>query len=198
MVFDSAMIHRDASGIAYLSVRDNDGILDAAERGEEPALQAIRARLGESPSGASPLVRDDMIGLCDIAIARVHGDYDGADALLDRLARSLGVLGDPSQSVNPLDLMIDLTRSGDQLLRGKAGRWAETQERLERLYFAPLRAIYRMPDLTFRNMDLVRLVVPAASIPGQTVSASPSERVPFTRWMPIIGRKSLFRPPARW
>lgn len=101
------------------------------------------------------------------------------------------MFGDPDRSINPLDFMIDLTRSGNQMLRGNVRRWAEMQERLKRVYFAPLRARYGMSDLTFRNMDLIRLVVPAASIPEQTVSASPSETVPFTRWAPVIDRKRL-------
>lgn len=189
--FDPEMVHHDPDGAAYLSVRDSHGIFDAMERGDGPALLVIRAELDGASSGRRSLVPTVMNGLCDVAIARVHGDLDTADAILDRLTRSLGPLGDPERSVNPLDFMIDLTRSGNQLLRGDLRRWAETQERLQRQYFQPLRLAYRMPGLTFRNADLIRLQVPAASIPEQVVSLSPSEIVPFTRWIPIIDSKQL-------
>lgn len=189
--FDPEMVHHDADGSAYLSVRDSSGIFDAMERGDEPALLTIKAQLEAESPGRPSLVQTIIAGLCDVAIARVHGDLDTADTILDRLSRSLGPLGSPERSINPLGFMIDLTRSGNQLLRGDVRRWAGTQEQLQRQYFEPLRAAYHMPGLIIRNADLIRLVVPAASIPEQTVVLSPSDVVPFTRWSPIIGGKQV-------
>ena len=191
--FDPELVHQDPDGSSYLSVRDADGIFDAMEHGDEPALQAIKTRLAEASLGSSSRTDAYKTGLCDMAIARVHGDLDGADAILDRMSRNLGPNGDPERSLNPYDFMIDLTRSGNLLLRGDARGWAESQERLQRQYFEPLRSFYRMPGLTFRNAELVHLSVPAASIPAQSVSASRLDTVAFTRWTSFIDGKPLIR-----
>ncbi|WP_419730428.1 hypothetical protein [Lichenicola sp.] len=96
MAFDAGLVHRGPDGASSLSVRDGHGTFDAIEHGDEPAVQAIQTRLAEASRGSTSVMDTCKIGVCDMAIARVRGDVDGADATLDRMARNFGALGDRS------------------------------------------------------------------------------------------------------
>ena len=171
--FTPDMVEDISGGRPVLHVEDNYGIFEALAHGDEARLQFIQTELAHLIQKEPTFSHKVMLGFCLSAIARLHGDYETSDLLLNTMTSKLGPIADPERTVNPLDFMIEQTRSGNLLLRGHIRGWALLQEKIERQYFKPLRAYYHMPNLEFSNAQPMTLTVPAASIPDQAV------RLPF-------------------
>ncbi len=174
--FDRDLIFRDnQKNIAYISIRDSHGINDAMEAGDRSRLESLRAVVASAQN--APSIRKMMIALCDAAMARVDGDFAHSSNIILQALHEAGKFGDLSQTINPIQIMLRNIHIGNLMLMGRVRDWAEETENLQTGFYAPVRAYYNIPDLEFRNMDFLKLSVPARAIPDSTLEGPPSDSV---------------------
>ncbi|GEL54897.1 hypothetical protein ABO01nite_29040 [Asaia bogorensis NBRC 16594] len=156
---------------------DKRGIVAAIKAGNQPALMAIRDRMVQNAPLSS--VDQYLVSLADAGLARINGDFTASNAALDRGLRLVGHHADTTQELNALLLLGESLRYGNLFLSGDLSGWIERAAWLERVYFAPIRAFYKLPNLKFPNLTLLTPLVPASSITNPSVIASDEEQMPL-------------------
>lgn len=156
---------------------DRQGIVAAIQAGNRPGLLAIRASLAQNTPQS--VIGRYMITLADAGLARINGDYRASNAALDRGLRIVGHHADTSRELNALLFLNESLRYGNLFLSGDLSGWIERTAWLERVYFAPIRAFYKLPNLQFPNLTLLTPRVPALSITNPSAVASDDEQLPL-------------------
>ncbi|WP_159103475.1 retropepsin-like aspartic protease [Asaia prunellae] len=156
---------------------DKPGIFKSIEAGDRPGLLTIRAEiLARSPYSA---IDQYLVDLADAGLARINGDFRASDAALDRGLRDVGRHADTSHEINAILLLGESIRRGNFLLRGDVPGWINHGAWLERTYFAPTRAFFKLPNLKFPNLTLITPLVPASKVPEQSILPSDDEQLPL-------------------
>lgn len=156
---------------------DKGGIVAAIQAGNRPALVAIRNSMLQNAPLSS--VDQYLVTLADAGLARINGDFTASNAALDQGLRLVGRHADTSQELNALLLLGEALRYGNLFLSGDLSGWIERTAWLERVYFAPIRAFYKLPNLKFPNLTLLTPLVPASSVTNPSVIASDEEQIPL-------------------
>lgn len=176
--FQPSQIMHDPDGSTAISIRDSRGILDAMEAGEVSTLQGLHEQI-LSERLKQTEVSTLMLGLCDAAIARVEGRFAESDAILSEALRQSPTLGNPLFNVNPVNIMLASLHVGNLMLAGRTHEWAIAQDELQTRYFSPIRQYFNLPDLKFRNVDLLKLNVPTEEVPEAQVSGPTTDKISF-------------------
>ncbi|WP_222546737.1 retropepsin-like aspartic protease [Asaia lannensis] len=156
---------------------DKGGIVAAIRAGNRPGLLAIRAHLAQNVPLS--VIDQYLISLADAGLARINGDFPASNAALDRGLRIVGHHADTNQELNALLLLSESLRYGNLFLSGDLSGWIKRTAWLERVYFAPIRAFYKLPNLKFPNLTLLTPLVPASSITNSSVISSDDEQMPL-------------------
>ncbi|MCO6160825.1 hypothetical protein ACFFGF_06835 [Asaia lannensis] len=174
--FDRDLIRHDSqTNVDYITVRDIYGIKNAMEAGDRSRLESLRAVVASAEN--VPALRKMMIALCDASIARVDGDFARSSNIILQALHQAGKLGDLSQTINPFVILLKSVHIGNLMLMGRVRDWADETEHMQSGFYAPLRAYYNKPNLEFRNMEFLRLSVPARTIPDASVEGPSSDSV---------------------
>lgn len=167
--FDRGMIfHDDKRDNDYITIRDRQGIIYAMQAGDRPRVEALRSIIESERNSSS--VKIMMLALCDAAIARIDGDFSHSSNIILEALHHAGKLGDPDQTINPILLMLRSIHAGNLMLAGQVREWADETELLQDKFYGPLRTYFSNPDLEFRNMEYLKLSVPARSIDQSSVT----------------------------